>query len=58
MLAVKLLPTMQKIKILGPESRVYKKWQTLVIILEIFDSDLESTRYRSESGVSRIIRES
>ena len=30
MLTVKLLQTKQKIKILGSESRVYEKWQTLI----------------------------
>ena len=40
------------------DSRVYKKWQTLVIIREISDSNLETGRYGSKSGVSRIIRES
>ena len=49
---------MQKIKILGSERRVYKKWQTLAIIQEIFDSNLETRRYGPVSGVSRIIWES
>ena len=40
------------------ESQVYKKWQTLVIIREISDSNLETGRYSSKAGVSRIIRES
>ena len=52
------LQTMQKIKILGSERRVYKKWQTLAIIQEIFDSNLETRRYGPVSGVSRIIWES
>ena len=58
MLTVKLLQTTQKIKILGAESRVYKKCQTSAIIREIFDSKLETRRYGPKSGVSRIIRES
>ena len=45
MLTVKLLQTMQKIKILGSESRVNKKWQTVAIIREIFYSNLETGRY-------------
>ena len=49
---------MQKIKIFGSERRVYKKWQTLAIIREIFDSNLETRRYGPVTGVSRIIRES
>ena len=36
MLTEKLLQTTQKIKILGSESRVNKKWQTVAIILELF----------------------
>ena len=40
------------------ESRFYKKWQTLVIIREILDSNLETGKNGSKSGVSRIIRES
>ena len=58
MLTVKLLQTRQKIRILGSESRVYKKWQTSAVIREILDSNLETGRYGPESGVSRIIRES
>ena len=37
------------------ESQVYKKWQTFVIIQEISDSNLETGRYGSKSGVSRVI---
>ena len=37
MLTVKLLQTTQKIKILGSDCRVYKKWQTSAVIREIFD---------------------
>ena len=37
---------------------IYKKWQTLVIIREISDSNLETGRYGSRSGVFRIIRKS
>ena len=40
------------------ESRIYKKWQTSVIIREISDSNLETGREGSKSGVSRIIRAS
>ena len=40
------------------ESRFYKKWQTMAIIREISDSNLETGRNGSKSGVSRIIRES
>ena len=40
------------------ESRVYKKWQILAIIQEISDSNLETRRWGSKSGVSRIIWES
>ena len=36
----------------------YKKWQTLAVIREISDSNLETGRNGSKSGVSRIIRES
>ena len=41
-----------------PESRFYKKWQTSAIIWEISDSNLETGRNGSKSGVSRIIPES
>jgi len=50
MLTVKLLQTTQKIKILGSESRVYKKWQTVAIMREMFDSNLETGRYSREPG--------
>ena len=40
------------------ESWVYKKWQILAIIQEISDSNLETRRWGSKSGVSRIIWES
>ena len=40
------------------ESRIYKKWQTLVIIREITDSNLETRRNGSKSTVSQIIWES
>ena len=33
------------------ESRFYKKWQTLAIIREISDSNLETRRYALKSGV-------
>ena len=45
MLTEKLLQTTQQIKILGSESRVNKKWQTVAIIREIFYSNLETGRY-------------
>ena len=45
-------------KIPPSESRFYKKWQTMAIIREISDSNLETGRNGSKSGVSRIIRES
>ena len=44
MLTVKLLQTTQKIKILGSDCRVYKKWQTSAVIREILDSNLETGR--------------
>ena len=40
------------------ESRIYKKWQTSAIIREISDSNLETRRNGSKSGLSQIIRES
>ena len=40
------------------ESRIYKKWQISPIIREISDSNLETGRNGSKSGVSRFIRES
>ena len=45
-------------KISLSESRIYKKWQTSAIIQEISDSNLETGRNGSKSGVSWIIRES
>ena len=50
MLTVKLIQTAQKIKILGWESRVNKKWQTVAITREILDSNLETGRYSQELG--------
>ena len=44
MLTVKLIQTAQKIKILGWESWVNKKWQTVAITREILDSNLETGR--------------
>ena len=44
MLTVKLLQTTQKIKILGSDCRVYKKWQTSAVSREILDSNLETGR--------------
>ena len=40
------------------ESRFYKKWQTMAIIREISDSNLETGRNSSKSGVSQIKQES
>ena len=40
------------------ESRIYKKWQTSVIIWEISDSNLETGRNGSKFTVSQIIQES
>ena len=50
MLAVKLIQTAQKIKILGWESWVNKKWQAVAITREILDSNLETGRYSREHG--------
>ena len=50
MLTVKLIQTAQKIKILGWESQVNKKWQTVAITREILDSNLETRRYIREPG--------
>ena len=54
MLTEKLLQTTQKIKILGSESRVNKKWQTVAIIREILYSNLETGRYGWEPGSPRL----
>ena len=40
------------------ESQIYWKWQTSAIIREISDSNLETLRNGSKSGLSQIIRES
>ena len=52
--------TMHIFEILWLESRVCKKWQTLAIIQEISDSNLETGRYGlpdyPKSGVSQIIQ--
>ena len=39
-------------------SWIYKKWQTLAIIQGVSDSNLETRRHGSKSGVSRITQES
>ena len=55
----KIAQTTQSIwKISLSESRFYKKLQTMAIIREISDSNLEAGRNSSKPGVSRIIRES
>ena len=58
MLTVRQLKQRKIFEISLPESRIYKKWQTLAIIWEISDSNLETGRNGSKSGVSQIIRES
>ena len=58
MLTVKLLKQRKIFEILLSERRVYKKWQTSAIILEISYSNLESRRCGLKPGVSQIIRES
>ena len=45
MLTVKQLKQRKIFEISLSESRVYKKWQTLAIIQEISDSNLETGRY-------------
>ena len=54
----KMAQTTQNIWNFMPESLVYKKWQTLAIMREISDSNLETGKYGPKSGVSRIIQES
>ena len=58
MLTVRQLKQRKIFEISLSESRIYKKWQTLAIIWEISDSNLETRRNGSKSGVSQIIRES
>ena len=58
MLTVRQLKQCKIFEISLSESRIYKKWQTLAIIWEISDSNLETGRNGSKSGVSQIIRES
>ena len=58
MLTVRQLKQRKIFEISLSESRIYKKWQTLAIIWEISDSNLETGRNGSKSGVSQIIRES
>ena len=41
----------------GPQSQIYKILQNLAIIREISDSNLETGRNGSKSGLSQIIRE-
>ena len=52
MLTVKQLKQRKIFEISLPESQIYKKWQTSVIIREISDSNLETRRNGSKSGVS------
>ena len=56
----KIAQTMQCIwsYIFLSQSQFYKKWKTLAIIQEILDSNLETGKNGSKSGVSRIIWES
>ena len=58
MLTVRQLKQSKIFKISLSESRIYKKWQTSAITREISDSNLETGRNGSKSGVSRIIWES
>ena len=58
MLTVRQLKQRKIFEISLSESRIYKKWQTLAIIRQISDSNLETGRNGSKSGVSLIIRES
>ena len=58
MLTVRQLKQRKIFEISLSESRIYKKWQTLAITWEISDSNLETGRNGSKSGVSQIIRES
>ena len=55
MLTVRQLKQRKIFEISLSESRIYKKWQTLAIIQEISDSNLEIGRNGSKSGVSQII---
>ena len=55
MLTVRQLKQRKIFEISLSESRIYKKWQTLAIIQEISDSNLETGRNGSKSGVSQII---
>ena len=58
MLTVRQLKQRKIFEISLSESRIYKKWQTLAITWEISDSNLETGRNGSKSGVSQIIQES
>ena len=58
MLKVKYIKQRKMFEISLTESRIYKKLETSVIIREISDSNLETGRNGSKSGVSWIIRES
>ena len=55
MLTVRQLEQRKIFEISLSESRIYKKWQTSAIIWEISDSNLETGRNGSKSGVSQII---
>ena len=57
MLTEILLKQHKIVQISLSESRIYKKWQTSAFIQEISDSNLETGRNGSKSGVSRIVRE-
>ena len=57
MLTIKKLKQ-RNFEISSSENRFYKKLQMLAIIREISDSNLETGRNGSKSGVSRIIWES
>ena len=58
MLKVKLLKQRKIFEISLTESRIYKKQQTSSTIREISDSNLETGRNVSKSGVSGIIQQS
>ena len=55
MLTIKLLKQRKIFEISLSDTRIYKKWQTSAIIREISDSNLETGRNGSKSGVSWII---
>ena len=57
MLTEKKLKQCKIFEISLSESQIYKKWQTLAIIREISDSNLETRGKGLKSEVSQIIRE-